>query len=107
MKWIGFGLAAAILVLSGTAAAQDPDVRAGRMTAETNCVECHVVRGGRDVASTGGPPSFERIANAPGMSPLALQATLQTSHRTMPNVMLEPDELRGIVRYILTLRRRD
>jgi mono/diheme cytochrome c family protein len=96
---------AAILALSGTAAAQDSDVRAGRVTAETNCVECHVVRGGQPVLSGGTAPSFERIANAPGMSPLALQAALQTSHRTMPNVILEPDELRGIVRYILTLRR--
>ena len=103
MKQVGLCLAA-ILVLSGTAAAQDSDVRAGRVTAETNCAECHAVRSG-PVLSTGTAPSFERIANAPGMSPLALQAALQTSHRTMPNVMLEPDELRGIVRYILTLRR--
>jgi mono/diheme cytochrome c family protein len=104
MREIGLCLGA-ILVLSGAATAQDADVRAGRMTAETNCAECHVVRGGQHGRSTGAAPSFERIANAPGMSPLALQAALQTSHRTMPNVMLEPDELRGIVRYILTLRR--
>jgi cytochrome c len=103
MKQIGLCLAA-ILVLSDAAAAQDPDVRAGRVTAETTCVECHAVRGEQGVLPTGAAPSFERIANAPGMSPLALQAALQTSHRTMPNVILTPDELRGIVRYILSLR---
>jgi cytochrome c len=104
VKQVGVCLAALLLLVSGPVAAQEADVRAGRMLAETNCAECHAVRAGERPAPTNAPP-FERIANMPGMTPLALQAALQTSHRTMPNVMLTPDELRGIVRYILTLRR--
>jgi mono/diheme cytochrome c family protein len=96
---------AVIIVLSGPAAAQDADARAGRLTAETNCAECHGVRAGQLASPAASAPSFEKIANTPGMSPLALQAALQTSHRTMPNVMLEPGELRDIVGYILTLKR--
>lgn len=96
---------AGLIVLSSPAAAQDAEARAGRVTAETNCAECHGVRDGQLESPAASAPSFERIANVPGMTALALQAALQTTHRTMPNVMLKPDELREIVRYILTLKR--
>ena len=104
MRLLAFSLSA-MLLLSQSAPAQDAPIRAGRAIAETNCAECHDVRSGQGTSSAA--PSFETIANAPGMTPLALQAALQTSHRTMPNVMLEPDELRAIVSYILALRRRN
>jgi predicted DNA-binding transcriptional regulator YafY len=38
------------------------------------------------------------------MTATALYVTLQTSHRIMPNLMFEPDELRDIVVYILSLK---
>jgi hypothetical protein len=38
------------------------------------------------------------------MSPTALQAALRTSHRTMPNIILDADEMRDVVAYILTLK---
>jgi mono/diheme cytochrome c family protein len=101
MKSLGLSLAA-MLLLAQAAHAEDAQIRAGRVIAEMNCAECHDVRSGQRTSSA--TPSFEAIANLPGMSPLALQAALQTSHRTMPNVMLEPDELRAIVSYILALR---
>ena len=102
MKSSGICLAA-MLLLSQAVAAEDAQVRAGRVIAETNCAECHDVRSGQRTSSAA--PSFEAIANVPGMTPLALQAALQTSHRTMPNVMLDAEELRAIVSYILALRR--
>jgi hypothetical protein len=37
-----------------------------------------------------GPASFVTIANSPGMTETALYAFLQTSHRNMPNIRLEP-----------------
>jgi hypothetical protein len=49
-------------------------------------------------------PSFHRIANVSGMTETALYVALQTSHRTMPNVRLEPDEMRDVVAYILSLK---
>jgi mono/diheme cytochrome c family protein len=106
MKHLGPCLAG-IVAMALPAAAQDAQVRAGRLTAAANCAECHGIHGGQLKSPAAGAPSFERIANTPGMTPLALQVALQTSHRTMPNVMLEPDELRGIVSYILTLRHGD
>jgi hypothetical protein len=37
-------------------------------------------------------PSFQDIAGTPGMTMVALSAALNTSHQSMPNVMLEPEE---------------
>jgi hypothetical protein len=34
----------------------------------------------------------------------ALSAALQTSHRTMPNLVLDPNELADVVAYILSLK---
>ena len=52
-----------------------------------------------------GPASFVTIANSPGMTETALYAFLQTSHQNMPNIRLEPDEIRNVVAYVLTLKR--
>jgi hypothetical protein len=49
--------------------------------------------------------AFDRVAATAGMTELALQATLHTSHRTMPDLILEADEMRDVIAYILSLRR--
>ena len=51
--------------------------------------------------------SFAHIANVPGMSAMALHVALQSPHKTMPNLMFEPDELRNLIAYILTLKERE
>jgi hypothetical protein len=38
------------------------------------------------------------------MTSIALSAALNTSHRTMPNIMLQPDEQADVIAYILTLK---
>ena len=49
-------------------------------------------------------PPFREVANAPGMTELALRAFLQTPHRTMPNILLTPEETDNVIAYILTLK---
>jgi hypothetical protein len=39
------------------------------------------------------------------MTAMALSAALQSPHRSMPNVMLDSNQLRSIVAYVLSLRR--
>ena len=51
----------------------------------------------------GAPTFFEVIAD-PSVSELSLRAFLQTSHATMPNLILTPEETDDIIAYILTLR---
>ena len=91
-------------VAPGTGSAQvagNPD--AGFAFARRTCSECHVVR--NDPGPEHGPASFVTIANAPGITETALYAFLQTSHRNMPNIRLEPHEMRDVVAYILSLKK--
>jgi mono/diheme cytochrome c family protein len=88
-----------------TASAQNiGSPESGLAFARTTCAECHGIApkemGSRDV----GAPTFDSIANVPGMTETALYAALQTSHRTMPNIRLEPDQMRDVVAYILSLK---
>jgi hypothetical protein len=65
---------------------------------------------GRKVAgrsSNAAAPSFERIANVPGMTSAALTAALRTSHETMPNVIIKGNDIGDLVAYILSLKNGD
>ena len=41
------------------------------------------------------------------MTAIALNVALQSPHKTMPNMMFEPDELRDLVAYILSMKTRE
>jgi hypothetical protein len=49
---------------------------------------------------------FEEIANTTGVTAMALFAWLQSTHPTMPNIILEDDEMTNVVAYILSLKDR-
>jgi len=68
------------------------------------CAVCHAVEYGQPSSPNPQAPSFDRIALTPGMTGMALYAFLRTSHRAMPNLILEADEQRNVVSYILSLR---
>jgi hypothetical protein len=44
------------------------------------------------------------VANTPGMTATALAVWLTTSHPTMPNIVLEQQDLDNVVAFILTLK---
>ena len=77
---------------------------AGRALAQRLCTECHAIEPGQSQSPATSAPPFARIAAVPGMTSAALRVALQTSHRTMPNVMLQPDQLDDVVAYILSLQ---
>ncbi len=92
---------------SARALAQDQvPVQRGRAVAEQRCAACHAVRVGETISPNAAAASFTRIAATPGMTELALQAALQTSHRTMPNLILGADDMRDVIAYILSLAKR-
>jgi mono/diheme cytochrome c family protein len=87
--------------------AQDQNpARRGQAVAERRCAGCHAVRAGEATSPSAAAASFARVAATPGMTELALQAMLQTSHRTMPNLILDADDMRDVIAYILSLARR-
>jgi mono/diheme cytochrome c family protein len=80
--------------------------RAGLQIAREVCASCHAVERGEYHSPRQQAPSFERIARVPGMTTTALTVALRTSHKTMPNIILEPRELRDVTTYITSLRER-
>ena len=92
------------LFTGGPVNAQDA-ANAGLVLARQLCSECHAIERAPSRSPNSASPPFETIANVPGMTGMALSAALQSSHRSMPNVMLDSNQLRSIVAYVLSLRR--
>ncbi|HTS40740.1 MAG TPA: cytochrome C [Xanthobacteraceae bacterium] len=78
---------------------------AGLAVARRICSECHAVQEQEDHSPKSTAPHFVYIANVPGMTAIALSVALQRSHRTMPNIILDANETRDVIRYILSLQR--
>ena len=91
-------------IASGHSTAQEVGSAArGLAFAEQVCARCHAVQK-QTRSPNNDAPSFQAIASIPGMTATALSAALHTSHQTMPNLILDPDELANIIAYILSLK---
>ena len=99
------GLAFAVtLAVSGTATAQEADIAAGKAYANAVCAECHAILPGEAISPLLEAPPFQSVADTPGMTELALSVWLQSSHPTMPNIVLEQDDMRNVTAYIRGLK---
>ena len=99
-------LVAGLVSFSQTlATAQDTgDAAKGRAFAQANCSQCHAVLTSQTFPPRAGVASFKAIANTPGMTALALTVWFRTSHPTMPNLVLNPDDRDDVIAYIRSLR---
>jgi len=79
------------------------NVNQGLRLARDQCAQCHAVTKGGHSAKAGAT-AFETLANTTGMNAMALRAALQTSHRTMPNLIVAGNDASDIIAYILSLR---
>lgn len=80
------------------------DPEKGLEFAQEVCAECHGVRKGYEPSQEPFAPTFEAIANSPGMSELALSVFLRTPHATMPNLVLSEAEIANVISYIVSLK---
>ena len=82
------------------------DPRSGHTVARQVCGDCHAVEKGQPRSPNAGAPTFAAIAAVPGITAAALRASLHTSHRdrTMPRLIIPPEELRDVIAYILSLQ---
>ena len=96
----------ASLVFSHSVLAQSVDPSVGRRLAETTCSVCHQI----DAASPESPnpdaPSFVDISRMASMTELAIKVFLRSSHPTMPNIILAPEEIDSVAAYIVSLARK-
>lgn len=76
----------------------------GLALAQQVCAKCHAVQKQETRSPNPLAPTFTRIATTPGMTAMALSAALRTSHRTMPNLILQGDDMANISAYILSLK---
>ncbi|HUW73329.1 MAG TPA: c-type cytochrome [Methyloceanibacter sp.] len=90
--------------LSDGAAAQEADIAAGKAYAEQVCAACHAVQAGDLESPLFEATPFQTVADTPGMTELALSVWLQSSHPTMPNIVLEQDDMRNVIAYIRSLK---
>ena len=99
-----FIIALSALATSHVKAQEPNEINKGSVLAREVCGECHAIVAGEIRSPNPSAPRFEAIARIPGMTAIALRVALQTSHRTMPNLLLDGEELKNIVAYILSLK---
>lgn len=80
------------------------DPTLGLAFAKEACAACHAVERGQPASPRPQAPRFDAIASTSGMTAMALYAFLQTSHTTMPNLILGADETKNVIAYILSLK---
>ena len=98
-------VALALAITTGGGEAQEiGQPRRGFVLAQRLCAECHAVQKEYARSPNANAPRFEAIASTPGMTAIALSAALNTSHHSMPNILLGPEEQADIIAYILSLK---
>ena len=80
------------------------DPRMGLHYARQVCAYCHAVEKGDKFSPNHLAPSFQDIANTPGITGISLAVILQSVHENMPNFVLTPNERDNIIAYILSLK---
>ena len=76
----------------------------GHRLADAWCKQCHAIDAGT-AGTANAAPDFSAIANQPSTTALSLKVFLKTSHRSMPNLVIAPDQAEDLVDYILSLKR--
>lgn len=102
-----FGLvigALSYVALTPVEAATLGEPKTGKAYAQSHCASCHsIVRDGNTSAVEAATP-FQAIANTAGMTRTALYVFFRSPHPTMPNLIVQGDNLDNIIAYILSLK---
>ena len=96
--------AAVLLLMAGANAARADSVR-GKALSERLCSQCHAIVPGQKSPNPKAP-TFARSAADPSITMYSLHVFLRTSHETMPNIVLKPDDIDDIAEYIVSLKPR-
>jgi len=101
-------LGGCLVGLAALAAAQAGDMtgdaaRGHRLSVEV-CGGCHAVEKGARGGEMPDPPGFQRLADDPAMTALALRVFLTTPHWDMPDLILTDHEIDDIIAWIHSLR---
>lgn len=92
------------LSLAPAALAEGGDPKAGYAYAQTHCGGCHAVEPGRS-SPVANAPTFEKVANTPGMNLMALDVWMRTGHPTMPLLKVDATATEDLAAWLATLKR--
>jgi mono/diheme cytochrome c family protein len=104
MRCGAIAITALIALTSQVSAQEFGNVKKGAALAQVSCAQCHATRAGQYRSPNPMAPNFSSIATTLGMTDRALRVWLQSSHPTMPNLVLTNDERDDVVAYIMSLR---
>jgi tetratricopeptide (TPR) repeat protein len=79
------------------------NARKGLSYAQKVCAACHNVSESNASPNNKAPP-FKHVANLPGVSLAALTEWSRTPHSSMPNLIVEPNDMDDLIAYILSLK---
>jgi mono/diheme cytochrome c family protein len=99
------GTVLTVILLSALAAGIAAAAPRGQTLAERWCSQCHAVTPNQSSANPDAP-RFSDVAAEPSVTGYSLHAFLKTSHATMPNIMMNSDDIDDIASYILSLKPR-
>jgi mono/diheme cytochrome c family protein len=98
---------ATTLITASAAYAADEigDPHAGFDYAQRVCSICHAISA--EQSPNPKAPRFREVADTPGMTGTALRVWMETSHPTMPNIIVDKQDMLNVIAYILSLKGRD
>ena len=96
---------ALVAAVAASAAQADGDVERGRVYVESACAGCHAVQGGQSESPDPNAIPFAAVAQTSGIASPSLFMLLRTSHETMPNIVIQANDLEDVVAYILSLKK--
>lgn len=79
------------------------DTSRGLAFALRMCASCHGVQPTDLSSPRPNTVTFREVANAPGMTGIAINVFLQTPHREMPNLIINSQDRADVISYIVSL----
>jgi mono/diheme cytochrome c family protein len=105
MQRLTLSFAILIATAIGARAEEPGDPQAGFDYAKQVCSKCHAISA--EPSPLPQAPRFRGVADQPGMTGTALRVWMETSHPTMPNIIVSHQDMLNVVAYILSLKGRD
>jgi mono/diheme cytochrome c family protein len=106
------GMRAALVTILGLLSIAAPALgqesgNAGRglVYARQACSDCHAVAADQRVSPDPKAPSFQSVADTPGMTRIAVNVWLHSSHPTMPQLIIDAERIDDLAAYLATLRK--
>ena len=100
-------IASLVLLPKGANAQPLNGATRGLAYANKACGDCHAVAQGQRGSPDLKAPTFESVANIPGMTGTALNVWLHSPHPTMPQLIINPDRIDDLAAYMATLKKKN